>query len=166
MTRVLLVGCLFVFFSPAKALSGDFIGNGGHLVTCPDQPPKLMDFYEAEQLGQEVNLGGDELSINEKVSLILERLRRVDPLRADYFAQLHEDVSSNFLLRDGIEATDDYGETNVREPCVIEQFANQYLPRFPGDIVFTFERAFWESDEISKDHKAGLLLHEYVVHSH
>src|SRR5688572_6660468 len=75
----------------------DRVGNGGDAVVCtkgsfschegdcsrPRPAAELLDIYEARDLRKfEIDLGGTELSVAQKLDRVLARLAVVDPWRA------------------------------------------------------------------------------------
>ncbi len=151
----------FLLSFSTAGLSGQEAGNGGHLVKCGDTY-RLLDFYEADQAGLTIDLGAPDLSVSDKIALAANRLAAFDPKLKDVIIQGAAVFESNSVLTDGIPKTKDTGKITLGTGCELVQFAIQYKPRFLGDISYAVERSLFESQDISNDEKAGLILHEIL----
>ena len=83
-----LLGVLFFFCVSAFAKYGNGVGGGGAVV-CRGPEGKvlsteLLDYYEARTLPPQKKLSLEKGSTpSEKVQFVIERLRKIDPRRAD-----------------------------------------------------------------------------------
>ena len=146
-------------------------GNGGDVVVCPDNHEDLeggkismLDYYETQKKWNLVpNLGGAELTVLEKVELILSRIREMDPLR---YKKYHEYVDLFFeesLIEPDLRIPEINDDGVIRLPndsCSIEQIAAQMEPELPGDKRYYIKKELY--DQLSRNSKAALILHEVL----
>jgi hypothetical protein len=147
--------------------SGRTVGNGGDVVSCKGSDGtnslELLDYYEGRVLrGLKVDLGGADVSIDEKLDLALTRLERVSPRRAASYRQQVKSFISETLFLDDVDLVDvpDSGHIILPKNCKILQIANQSEPLYPEDRRFVIDRTLW--NQLDKDNQAGLILHEVV----
>src|SRR5689334_11226429 len=74
-------------------------GNGGDVVFCRGENGKLsatlLDYYEAHSRDIKLDLGGPELSVRQKVDLVLDRLSAHSPKRVEAYKQRAEPFISD-----------------------------------------------------------------------
>ena len=151
----------------ANALAANELGNGGDVMDCLNSPLnslELLDYHEAEnKFSLPVELGGDHLSVDEKVHFALDRLSRIDPTRAEryrgWFATFWEETSLSYLNHLP-ELNDEGPVTTPHEDCVVRQVAYQMQPELPGDKKFYIKKRDWE--RLDNNHRAGIVLHELI----
>jgi hypothetical protein len=144
------------------------VGNGGDAVVCRNNQGditkvELLDYYEARVMrGIIVNLGAPHLSVEEKVDLVLERLKIKAPNRFTYYKDLVSTFFDEAKFISDIHLVDISDSENVifGKGCVVEQLAIQHEPTFPQDSRYLINKDLW--DLMSPDHQAGLILHEII----
>ena len=160
---------LFLFLTSSSFLMANEKGNGGDAVVCYDTNNRitsveLLDFYEAKKKGRirSLDLGDQSLTVNEKVKYVLKKLERINPSRAKKYELWLEEFFSEDLLdwSEKLVNIDDTGALGIPENCEVEQVAVQEKPLFKGDKRYVIRKKLW--DLMSKDHKAGLVLHELI----
>ena len=78
------IASILLFYSSFSFANAKVVGNGGEVIACRDLSGKLvsielLDIFEARILrGQKMDLGGSQLSLNEKVEIALSRIARRD----------------------------------------------------------------------------------------
>lgn len=150
------------------ALASNERGNGGKLVECDENHPKryeLLDLYEARKIpewGLVTDLGGAELSADEKVNAVLDKLARVDPNKARVLKTKFSEFYSNtsFLWNMRLADIPDVGLASLENGCQLVQLAVQKKPQLPGQKLYTIDKDYW--DKIGSDNQAALILHELV----
>lgn len=159
----------FVASLSANARGGEMVGNGGDAVVC--KTPKgitteLLDFVEARMLlpGYRVDLGAATLSVDAKVELALNRLKRLSPRRAQIYQTMAKQILTDLVLVDGsLSEVDDSRHLQFVLPkgCALAQAALQTEgPIYEKQRWVFIERKIWNA--LSNDHKAGLILHEVI----
>lgn len=158
---------ILLVYSGLALASGRTVGNGGDVVFCQgkegQQSFELLDFYEGRVLrGLKMDLGGSELSVEEKIDKALIRLSRVSPKRAaQYRHQAFTFFSESLFLSDvGLVDVPDSGHIVLPKNCQILQIANQSEPLYPEDRRYVIDKDIW--DQLDSDNKVGLILHEIV----
>jgi hypothetical protein len=163
----LFLGLALVAPVGASSLSGgNEVGNGGDVVTCRSDGKltsiELLDFYEARvRTGKVPSLEGDnELAI---VREALQRLKPVDPKRAERFLRLLERFNDDTQFMANKKLTDVPDSQHLFMPaqkgCQVEQIA--ILDKgIIGGKRFIISKDLW--DELPVGHRAGLILHELV----
>lgn len=154
---------------PAQA-EIDEIGNGGNVILCPVPIPEmngrsifLQDHLEGRQLGLPLDLGPADLSAEEKAGRVLARLQRLDPVRAERYAEHLRQFGQDAQIAPnlGFPHLPDFGV--VRYPaagCTIEQAAFQREPILPFHRRYNIRAELW--DRLDADARAGLMLHEII----
>lgn len=161
-----LAGSLMNF---ATAFADTQLGNGGDAVVCRSEngeivSVRLLDFYEKDAIGREfdIDLGASEIDPVEKVRIALNRLRRLDVPRANYYeGELNEFFSKVTWSNTNLVPVHDEGLT-IEPECPIQQLALQRNPLVPGDGQYMINKSLW--DKLDNDGRAGLILHEIVYH--
>jgi hypothetical protein len=159
---------LFTLLFSSHLFASKEVGNGGDAVVCRNNAGditkvELLDYYEARVMrGIEVNLGDESLSVEEKVDLVLKRLKKRAPLRFAKYTKLFEEFFDETKFISNIHLVDIPDSENVLfgKGCLVEQLAIQHEPTFPQDSRYLINKDLW--DLMSKDHQAGLILHEII----
>ncbi|UXR65096.1 hypothetical protein EZJ49_02395 [Bdellovibrio bacteriovorus] len=160
--KKLILGPLLTISLTASA-SGNRVGNGGDVVTCPAQT-ELLDFYESDLKLQ--NFDGKN-SYREIAGDVLKNLARLSPVQArNYQRRL-----SQFIDESDFKA--DVTLTNIRdskhlfkpkdETCKVRQIAIRRQDASSVSKRFLVDQDLW--NKLSERSKAGLILHE-IVYEH
>ncbi len=159
----------FVFLaSPHAHASGTTVGNGGDSVVCynADQTIKsvtFFDYYEANVIRNiDIDLGAPSLSVDQKVNIVLDRIRRLNPNRAKRYALWYAKFLREARFVSGVELVDvpDSGTGYYPVGCSLKQTAIHQEPHFPGDARYTINKDIW--DKMDNTNRAGLILHELI----
>lgn len=170
MKKYLLALTIFSFSFFANAGNGGrTIGNGGDVLKCTKanssiETYEILDWYEGYALKSlTLNLGGESLSTNEKLSIALERLKRVSPYRADRYAKHLESFFSEtkWLTNGVLSDISDSDHIAIPEGCKILQIANQSTPILNSDKRYLIDKDLW--GKLNNDQQATLLLHEVIL---
>ncbi|MCX6116270.1 MAG: hypothetical protein NT027_01915, partial [Proteobacteria bacterium] len=153
--------------------AGQRVGNGGFIVNCPNSPEvpvnglHLLDYLDGElrfpALGKvNLPLDGDAES---KARFVFERLKRVDPIRAEkYLAELDHffDPEITRFLPQGyrIPTAGDFGDTMTPTNCTIVQVVANTIPTEPEEPKYWISQPLW--DQLNEMVRAGLIIHEIV----
>lgn len=197
---------LCCFLAPTLAhAQGDKSGGGGDIVVC-ELPIKrkgflnrifgkkplsytLFDVYEARvtsrgyaeatgkpQLYRDLELGGPNLSMIEKINLIRDEYSRIDPWRAEQYSaeatRIANDLEANehkngqnsglaVLITHPLVNIDDSKEPFdlERDGCNKYQFARQEKPA-DGGPEYVFVRSYWK--RIDRDNRVATIFHEVI----
>jgi len=142
--------------------------GGGNVTVCRDpktgsEKLRLLDYYEAEILMPELKpaLGNGETELD-RVQFVLNRLRRLDPKRAEEYEKVAESFDFNTRWINGVTLPDinDHAYVPKETNCKIEQVAIQRLTSFPEAKKYIVRKDYW--DRLSVDDRAGLILHEVI----
>ncbi len=141
------------------------VGNGGDVVVCRENgvitKVTMLDYYEAEKMrGTKINLGGPELSVDEKLQIALERLKRLSPDRFRLYSDWLSTFDDEKAELENITLVDisDSDHIVLENGCTVEQIVIQHEPRFPEDKRYTINRDLLRY--MDNDNLAGLKLHE------
>ena len=165
--NTILASLLFFLAAlPAHAAGADGVGNGGDAVTCRRsngsiQSIELLDFYEARIMrGIQHDLGADNLNVEEKIGIAIERIRKFAPDWAAKYEEYAKDFFSNTTFLTGTALVDIPDSQHLALPvgCAIEQIAIQRNPQFSEDKRYVVNKDLW--DALDSTNKAGLVLHE------
>lgn len=161
---------LIAVLSIPAAHAGHSAGNGGDIIDCSEATndnynpiPKLLDFFEAEEIYRtEVDLGDPELSVNEKMELALSRLDPLDPGRAALYRDFAKNLLGQTKFISGYELVDvpDTDALMVPRGCKIRQAAVQGRPEYLPHYYYVINQDIW--DLMDNGGKAGLILHEVI----
>ncbi len=167
----LLLLCLFAGCgrnSTPPIPDGDTVGNGGDSVVCRDENRKiasvrLLDFYYGQRLRGILPSLGENNSVTDKVNLVIQRLRRLDPERANRYQANADSFWNNVKFVPGLPLPKikDYGDIPIPSNCSIEQLCIQRPPQDPSESLYTVSLDLWDR-LVDDDHRAGLELHEVV----
>jgi hypothetical protein len=169
---------IVVVSSALSALSyaGQHVGNGGDAHVCYDgnriRSAELFDFYEIPRIaeGIYIELGAEGMTWQQKVEFSLQRLARLDPIRAARLQQRFEDVFVRAETKDykfvseQLPDEPDHGGTGVlpQPGCKIEQAAI----RIREVVAPPYEKRFRINqpifDAMDATNRAGLILHELL----
>ncbi len=148
--------------------AGDHVGGGGHAINCigvPGRKPyELLDFFEGREFFDLTpDLGVENLSVPEKIALVLDRLERLDPERAKRYRDSAQEIlkTAKILPNMALPEIADHFILAIPEGCRIQQFAIQshYLRRREF-VFFLLKKEIW--DQVGNDDRAGIILHETV----
>lgn len=155
---------LVPFLSFSRGRGGDWVGNGGNVLSCTDsQELLLLDYVEADQRGLTIDLGGGA-TYQEQVLFTLDRLQKVNPTRADLYRKWLQTFISETEWMQGAKfvPVPDIGVGVIPLNCEVKQIAVQKPDEqmFPGDKRYIIDRQLW--NRLSEKNKAGLVLHELI----
>jgi hypothetical protein len=168
--RNLLLGVFVILGVPALAGSGNSVGNGGDVVVCRDQQGKItsvevFDIVEARVLRNlklDIEPAGRIYlpTWEGKISVPLERLERLSPLRAANYRKQAEEFLDNARFVRGVDLTDipDSDHSIVPTGCRIEQIVIRKEPNFVDDRLYLINEDLWEL--LDEENKVVLVLHE------
>lgn len=164
--RFAIIGFYCSVISVAASAQNE-VGNGGSGIRCEvNGSPRveLLDLFEARELYSPPDLGDGSLSVQQKIDLALDRLARVDPLRAERYRQdalVFQDGSIT-MFRDGMVLThvDDAMQIGLPAGCDLVQISVFRRPILPGDKTFVVDARLWR--EMDVDSRATLILHEII----
>jgi len=151
------------------ALAGDGVGNGGDVLICPKGIGKkqieLLDYYEARQKPRSwvIDLGKASLSRDEKVNIIIDRIEKIDPLRAEQYRKWAKEFIDDVDWRKGETLVDIPDSEHIALPtgCRKDQLVIQSEPN--GITIYkryTINQDIW--DKMDADEQAGTVMHEIV----
>ena len=154
---------------------GHDIGNGGNGVVCYNNLSRtkivsvdLFDYWEHGQVVHVpggIQLGGNTLSVHEKINIATSRLEYFDKKLANDVRTIALSMADNierYLVT--AEELPEINDANPRvlpmSPCFIEQFAVQWQDLKTGARRFAISKTFYEFSGTTNYTRAGLLLHE------
>jgi len=155
-----------LLLSSSALAGGSSAGNGGNTIVCFDgnnqiKTVELLDFYEARvKRGITPDLGDDSLSADDKVRLVLKRLKTMSPWLSITLETEFDNFKPNSVFLPGIRlvTVDDSDHLFVPAGCQQEQTAVQKAPEFPGDKLYNIDQDLW--NHMDANNRAGLILHE------
>lgn len=159
-TTSLIIG-IQIFASMGFA-NAKVIGNGGDAIVCANKV-SMLDKYEAKALrGYKLDLGTPSDSVDQKIQVAVDRLRRVDPHRAAVAQTWAKRflTSAKFVRNTTLRDVDDSDQVFVPEGCHLEQIAIQNAQVVTSDPFFIVNADLW--DHLNNDDKAILALHEGI----
>lgn len=139
-----LIATLLLFSSVSFAQDWYEKGNGGFVVTCPGKPQQVLDIYELEnrfqiQTHQEtanpvlqnmvLDLDKSE-SLDQRVQYLLSKIARLNPSRAQLYAQWYKSFPAEAEFLPGIHLNP-IGDTGLAVPgegCSLQQAVFQRAP--------------------------------------
>lgn len=158
---------------------GDKAGGGGDVLACQENGKTnlyLLDIYEAKLKGQIIDLGSDQLSLQEKIVLAQERYSDLDQTRADRYAKealkMLQDIEAQengksapnglvALVPEELKDIDDADEIFAfKQNCKKYQLVRQERPVGPRDPFYTIDQNYWE--RLNPDEKVATLYHEAI----
>lgn len=151
---------------------GERIGNGGGVVACYNQAygtpgakiisAELLDYFESsEQTTLKLDLGGSSLSVDQKVMLVIDRIKKHEPYRAVVMTGKYNEFQrrSKQLGRSAIKAISDTHELIKPDGfCYRMQGAVQIKNPEEFEFKYLIDQDIWNT--MDKDQQAGLILHE------
>ncbi len=150
------------------AFSQDRAGNGGDAIICNENGKtsvEVKDYWEYSQMINNLKIDlGPGISYTEKVEYALNRLSKVDSVRAEKLMERFRDSTFlAFVSRGQIPVVDDspsYLKVDGDKYCNEVQVAFQILhPKQFQSKVLIDKTIFMQFDEVNK---AGLILHELI----
>lgn len=160
---VLVFGLLLTFVT-GKSFAGVGSSGGGNVIVCKsNKDAELLDYYEARVIrGLKIDLGDASLNYLDKVRYVLNRLKKIDPNRAEEYFEDLDDFEKSSRIIDNFELTpvDDSLISGLPSGCELKQAAVQHPPEFPNDPYYIISGNLWKL--LSENGKAGLVLHEII----
>jgi hypothetical protein len=159
---------IFTFILNGSAIFAGEVGNGGDVVVCgrpSDQTITLLDYYEASKLRDiTIDLGDENLSVEEKIEIALKRLERFSPSRAARYRERISNFDAEAKMIPNATLTDipDSGDLVLENGCKIEQLVVQQDPLFPEDKRYKINKDLW--DHMNNTQRAGTKLHEVIYY--
>lgn len=158
-----IIFLIVLMTSLVASASGNRVGNGGDVVSCPAQT-ELLDFYESNLKLQDFPGKNSYRDIADEV---LKNLARLSPTQArNYQRRL-----SQFI--DESDFKSDVTLTNIRdskhlfkpkdEACKVQQIAIRKKEASSVSKRFLVDQDLW--GKLSERSKAGLILHE-IIYEH
>ena len=108
MRLILLTSLLYA----SPSLGEQSVGNGGHGVKCTNATTITYDFldvYEVKAAGDAVDLGPIGSTVEEKIDVAMQRLRRLDSNRSAIYAREATDFMNRTLVEVSAPVTEDQG---------------------------------------------------------
>jgi hypothetical protein len=169
-----IIGTLLITLfalTAARADSGGETQNGGYGVVCENplgttESVRLFDYWEMAQIygGRPLDLGAPTLTLEQKVALVVNRVRLYDSEIANEIGNNANIILTQIptILADTVtgDPNDDHSYIFPTAPCFKRLFAAQI--RDPGAAVgrYKIRRDYWNL--ASADHQAGIVLHEAI----
>lgn len=153
------------------------VGNGGDAVICYTDAARstiksvqMFDYWEQPQVNNygAIDLGGPQLSVQEKIQIAVSRISKFDPNLAQFINKnalnLANNISDYLVTKYILPDIQDMSPKVIptQPNCYIEQFAIQYKDVQTGQKRFYISDLFYNHQSTSNDSKAGLLLHEAI----
>lgn len=168
MLRLMLVAVLTLTrfnaaFCGEAPSDGGMIGNGGDIVACPDGKNEVLDIFEAREMrGIPLTVGAEQMSVDELMGQFIQRVRRIDPGRADLYSGWYRDFAKESLFKSGIVLVDVPDSRHLTLPvgCEIKQIAIQREPKFSEDRRYLINLDLWNT--LDNANRAVLVLHELI----
>lgn len=171
LNRVLIAAsCLLTSTQVLAAKKANDRGNGGKLMVCDEQSGhpryQILDLFEGSDSqtgwGLTPDLGAADLTADEKVMLVLNRLSRVDPDKSILMKSRFADFYKNTVFVSDRVLVDipDVGPATMPYGCKLAQIAVQKKPELPNQFLYTIANDYWK--EIGANNQAALILHELV----
>ncbi|MBY0471233.1 hypothetical protein K2X30_08710 [bacterium] len=172
--KKLLIGILLL---TAGSVWAHEVGNGGGSVVCyaPDGVTRtsieLFDYWEMSRYlkaTETVDLGDESVSVEKKIDLFAQKLKWIDPSRAERYRQAAAVILSQLdkELRDDLGVSpvdDDRSEIDPpAPPCRKELFAIQIKDPKPGETRFMIRKDLYNDPLTSNTTRAGIILHEII----
>jgi hypothetical protein len=163
--------------SLAQKGGGYGMGNGGDAVVCYTDSTRsvitsvqMFDYWEQEQVMPfgKVDLGASNLSVQDKIEIVSNRISKFDPELADKIKfqalNLANNIQNYLVTSYQLPDIDDMTPQVVptKPNCFIEQYGVQYKDLVTGQKRFYIADKFYNFPGINNDDKAGLLLHEAI----
>ncbi len=141
------------------------VGAGGSGVYCPGKNGarpyfEVLDVYEARKRGMGVDLGGPNLSVDQKLDIAFARLARLSPLRAKrYQKRAHEILKEAYFFHSGyLPHIGDEDPADLAAGCKLLQIATRRKPIFENDPEFIIDWNLF--NQLDSDNQTVLLGHE------
>lgn len=153
---------LALFPTLSHAETGPGSGGGGNVIRCADSV-ELLDYYEAREMQNvAINLGGPELTVQQKVELAIQRASVHDTQLTTDLRELAKEFFrySAWITGADLPPIADSNHILIPRGCDVVQTAIQKERRFVGESIYYINKELW--DRMSRDHQAGLVLHEIL----
>ncbi len=176
MIKVLIVSLFLAVGLTAQA--GPITSGGGDAVVCYTDSTRatitsvqMFDYWEQHQVLSYpggINLGASTLTVQQKIELATDRIKRIDPDLADKIKTVALSMANNISYY--VVTSYQLPEINDANPkaipsqpnCFIEQYAVQYKDLVSGQRRFFIADKFYNFAGTSNNDKAGILLHEAI----
>lgn len=162
--KFVTLSLVFLFGLSAFAI-GNEKGNGGFVLSCPEKPIRLFDFYEAENLYKFKPLVPSDDIAEEKI--VAERIQQIALKDSGLAKKLTDNLNYFFLnlkmLPDYIGPSADTQHVFVPAGCHLIQAALQRKALVSARLKFYLAQNIW--NQLSKYDRAGLILHEILYMS-
>jgi hypothetical protein len=145
-------------------------GNGGDVVFCDNPTPQqkaieLLDYYEGVVLAEEgdpkIDLGEESLSYQEKFEILVSRIAKYSPARANLYRKWAvEFFNEAELVTEELPQIPDSLHVFLPSGCQLRQIVIQQSEPGPGEFRYKVSQQLW--DMLDNEGRAGLLLHEFL----
>lgn len=139
---------------------------GGHVVVCslPGQAVtvRLLEFFQAESVGQKIDLGSVGQPYSDYLRTMLQRLEPLSPLRVKIY---NESISSfvkewKFSPQLYIPLKDIVTDVILPKDCVLQQIAYQNKIE-DEETQYIVDQRFWSL--LPEMDKAGFIMHQFLL---
>lgn len=150
---------LLFLFSTHFAFSEDRVGNGGDVLICDEADGQSFYVLEEYEGMYDAKIGGEELSYNQKVEILLERIQKQFPERAKFYREVYGSFGKRMNFKNSpLPAINDSHEFPTPQ-CMIVQAA--YFKRdSKNNYSYYIQKQIW--DRLNNDQKAVLFFHEIM----
>lgn len=143
-------------------------GNGGAVAYCPtpqaewnDRSAIFVDLLKAKQANLPVDLGAPELAVNDKVKLVLERIKIQDPTRYKTYMSWLEKYDAETGEFDHVPGVPGVGPINLpSEDCDVATLIYQEFSTVPGAKRYSYKKKYTKM--LDNDSLATAKLHEMI----
>lgn len=150
-------------------------GNGGFGLNCSGKIT-LLDLYEAkERYKYSIDLGPENLSVDQKVEIMLKRLKKINRYAADRYAWFYKHLwtratvlngqivvkNDDILVGSELAYKSDIGSAILPEDCKLIALARNLKTVQQGiEQNIFFIGKYW--DNLDNNNKAALIMHELI----
>jgi len=165
--KIFIISILFL--ASFYVIAGDkVVGNGGDAIVCRNNSGEIIfsefyDIFEArEERGIMLSLGDEALSIKDKLDIMLDRLSRFSPIRAEVYRKEAYLFLKSYRMVPGLEDIPDSNHSvYLSGPnCIVEQVIKQKEKIFDEDKEYLIAKDIWNN--FSNDSKAVAIIHEIM----
>lgn len=160
---MILVKIIELLLYSLISIAGNEVGNGGDVIICKDSV-KLLDYYEAADLGFFVSEPKDNKKYEKIIYDLLEEFQNIDDKLARQYKKRMEEISKEIEFKSSIVLTDipDSNHEALPTGCRLEQIAIRRNEEKNGKL-FLISKDLW--NKMDNTNKAGLILHE-IIYEH
>lgn len=155
-------------FSFLGSGGGSLVGNGGDAIICKDAQGQIkeayfFDIYEAKEKFQMTIVPPVGNTLDEKVHNLIDRVSRIDPMRAWVMKKWYASFKQESFFKSGIKLVDvpDTGDAFWPQGCDLAQLVVQTeidLPLKPYRYIFSDD--IWKI--LDDQNKAATIIHELL----